>query len=146
MDDMVDTPDKKEETRPDEPRFMGLTVKELKSVKDAVLQLKQGEALERGSWPRDQLEGFGLGYFGHETLFALSLIDTIEDTLNELAKTPDDRTMHQFALEIAVGSGSRGAKRLELTMDTIGRLGGSLSLASKEFPTPEHLGARQPDK
>jgi len=84
MKDLVETPDTKAE--PDEPRFMGLTVKELKSVKDAVLQLKQGEALERGSWPRDQLEGFGLGYFGHETLFALSLIDTIEDTLNTLAK------------------------------------------------------------
>lgn len=123
----------------------GMTVKELKSIKDAMLQLKQGEALERSSWPRDQLEAFGLGYFGYETLYAIDLIDTLEDSLNEIGNLKD-RSMHVFAGKIAVGSGSRGAKRLELTLDAVGRLGGSVSLPSKEFPTPEHLGARQPDK
>jgi len=126
--------------------FMGLTVKELKTVKDAVLQLKQGEALERGSWPRTELEGIGLGYFGPETLYALSLIISLEEALNYLAETPNDLTMLRFAMDVAVGSGSRGAKRLELTMDTIGRLGGSMVNASKDMPTPQHLGAKTPDK
>lgn len=126
-------------------RFMGLTIKELKSVKDAVLQLKQGEALERGSWPRTEFEALGLGYFGFDSLYALSLIISIEDALNILSETPEDLTMLRFALDVAVGSGSRGAKRLELTMETIGKLGGSMVNATREMPIPQHLGAKTPD-
>lgn len=144
MNDLVDVPGKIEEETA--ARFMGLTVKELKTIKDAVLQLKQGEALERGSWPRTLLEAFGLGYFEAETNYALNLIVTLEEAFNELAGTPTDLTMLNFAVGIAVASGSRRAKRMELNFETIGRLGGNMVNATRDMPTPQHLSAHKPDR
>lgn len=124
--------------------LMGLTVKELKQVKDAILQLKQGEALERASRPINWNEAMGLGFFGPETNFALNAIKTIEEAINFLCYLKDDYTMTEFALGIAIGSGSRSARRMDGTFDTTGKLGGTSTNFNRDFPTPEHLTQEQP--
>lgn len=112
-----------------------LDFKEMKELKNVFLAKKQGEALERITNPQKHLEGLGLGYYESETVLALNAIDILENAMNALG-TPDDpelgelpiftntkNMLHDFTAGIGVSSGSRVAKRMEKSLETIGTLG-----------------------
>ena len=131
-----------------EKTFEELTTEQMR---DAFLSLKQGEALERITFPRKHYEGLGLGFYGPETVLALASVDLMEDVINELAYNPiiKEKTfkegketgtknvnvsmisafkgtfnaLHKFTETIGVASGSRKATRLERSLETIGSLG-----------------------
>ena len=121
-------------------------------MRDAFLSLKQGEALERITKPKEHYEGLGLGFFGPETVVALAAVDLIEEVINKLAYNPTvtihkrDKegkiissekvdvamipafkgtlnSLHIFTETVGVASGSRKAIRLEKALETIGSLG-----------------------
>ena len=123
-----------------------------KELRDAFLSLKQGEALERNTFPRLHKEGLGLGFYGPETVLTLNALDLLEDVINELAYNPtvtekifDEEgkeigtkvvevdmipafrgtlnALHKFTEGIGVASGSRNATRLIESLKTIGTLG-----------------------
>lgn len=127
-----------------------------KDLKDAYLAKKQGEALERITHPKAHYEGLGLGYYGPQTVLALSAVDLVEDTINALAVGEDKdgnpvemipafkATLHAlktFTETIGVASGSRDFKRAGVALETIGTLGQYLPFAKHEIPEPTMLGA-----
>ncbi len=123
-----------------------MTIKEVAEIKDALLAKKQGEALERITFPRFLLEGLGLGYYGPDTVIVLGALCAYEEILNELT-TLETKTLHNFSHNIAVASGSRSAKRMEKSLETIGNLGQYIpGLPSYERPTPIHMPAPEPKK
>lgn len=99
-----------------------LSIKDLKSIKDALLAKKQGEALERITKPALHEEGLGLGFYGPETVLTLGAIDLWEDIINDLTGITS-KPLHVFTQTIGVASGSRSAKRMEKSLETIGQLG-----------------------
>lgn len=115
-----------------------LTISELKSIKDAILSKEQGEALRRITKPETEFEQIGLGFFGPETVLALASVNLIEHVINDLTGLTD-MTLHSFTGDIGVASGSRGAKRMEKSLETIGSLGPHLPDASGHIPTPTAL-------
>ena len=123
---------------------IGISFDDLTGIKDALLALKQGEALERDTRPLSLEEGLGLGYFGPSAVIALAHIKLCENLLNEAAGlTPEDpgyHAMHDFVRHFGIASGSRGAKRLEKSLETIGMLGQQFSMPQAHIPMqPERV-------
>lgn len=114
-----------------------LNFKEMKELKNVFLAKKQGEALERITNPRRHLEGLGLGYYESDTVLALNALDILENAMNALGTSDDPKLkgdelpvftatknmLHDFTRGIGVASGSRVAKRMEKSLETIGTLG-----------------------
>lgn len=117
-----------------------MTMKDLRSIKDALLAKKQGEALERITRPISHEEGLGLGHYGSETVLALSSLCAVEDVINELTGL-ETQTLHTFTRTIGISSGSRGAKRMEKGLETIGQLGQYIPSQKGMIPTPEAVDA-----
>ena len=114
-----------------------LEFKELKELKDIYLAKKQGEALERITKPQNHGEGLGLGFYGPQTVLALNSIDLLEDVINDLCGI-EGNTLHVFTRGICISSGSRQAKRMEKSLETIGQLGQYYPFNKGfEIPKPE---------
>ena len=115
-----------------------LNLENLSGIKDALLALKQGEALERDTRPLLLEEAIGLGYFGPTAVLALAHMILMEDLLNNVTGLqPTDEGYHairDFARHVGVASGSRGAKRLEKSLETIGMLGPQFGMAPQHVP------------
>ena len=122
-----------------------LSFKEMKEIKDVYLAKKQGEALERITYPRQLHESLGLGYFGPETVVALSVLCSVEDVINQLTGL-EDQILHVFTMHVATSSGSRSAKRMEKSLETIGQLGQYYPFQKGQIPTPTALQAPQKEK
>jgi hypothetical protein len=75
-------------------------------------------------------------------VLAISHIILCEDLLNEAAQlnpeTPDYYAMRNFVRHLGIASGSRGAKRLEKSLETIGMLG-------QQFSMPQGYAPMQPE-
>lgn len=91
-------------------------------LRGAFLGWKQGEALERGTKPVSREESLGLGYYNVHANLALTAIMLLETTINDFTGLTDF-PMTRFAQDVAVASGSRQAKRLEKSLETIGNIG-----------------------
>lgn len=117
-----------------------LNIKELKSIKDALLAKEQGEALRRITKPETQEEGLGLGYYESETVLVLNAIDLYEDIMNDLCGSTDT-PLHTFTRKIGVSSGSRKAKRMEKSLETIGQLGQYIPGVKGNIPDPTNIEA-----
>ena len=115
-----------------------LNLENLSGIKDALLALKQGEALERDTRPLLLEEAIGLGYFGPTAVLALAHMILMEDLLNNVTGLqPTDEGYHairDFARHVGVASGSRGAKRLEKSLETIGMLGPQFGMPAQHVP------------
>ncbi len=94
----------------------------MKDLKNVVLAKKQGEALERASTPRNQAESISLGNFGHQAVYALSVIQMHEEFIESLTKYKGN-ILSNFVENIGKASGSIGAKRMAETLQTVGQLG-----------------------
>lgn len=99
-------------------------IKKLVKVKDVIFLWKQGEALERASRPYNEEEALGLGNFDPYANLALNALILYEKSLNQLCSTEEeqitDTILSEFAYNVAIASGSKGALRLEKTLETIG--------------------------
>ena len=120
------------------PERTPITLENLSGIKDALLALKQGEALERDTRPLLLEEAIGLGYFGPTAVLALAHMILMEDLLNNVTGLqPTDEGYHairDFARHVGVASGSRGAKRLEKSLETIGMLGPQFGMPAQHVP------------
>ena len=96
--------------------------KMLMKLRGAFLGWKQGEALERGTKPVSREESLGLGFYNVHANLALNDIVLLEVIINDFTGLTDS-TMELFARGVAVSSGSRQAKRLEKSLETIGNIG-----------------------
>ena len=102
------------------------------------LAKKQGEALERITYPKLQDEAISLGFYGAQTVLALSGLRLFEAIINDLAgvtSTP----IHSFTADIGRASGSRDAKRMEKSLETVGQLGQYMPFQKGQIPTPTAL-------
>ena len=120
-------------------KLLGLSIKELKQIKDAVLQLKQGETLERASRPISINEALGLGYYDVDCAIALSTLNAYQKILNSISGQ-DSTLLSDFSTQVAIASGSRQHIRLSEVLDAIAKISSKQTEKSHEFPTPEHLG------
>ena len=116
------------------------TIKEIKSIKDALLSKEQGEALRRITKPETQDEGLGLGYYESETVLTLNAVDLFEDIINSITGLTDT-PLHNFTRKIGVSSGSRQAKRMEKSLETIANLGQYIPGIRGNIPEPTALKA-----
>lgn len=131
-----------------------LTFDEMKALKDAYLAKKQGEALERITHPKQHYEGLGLGFYGPQTVLALSAVDLVEDIINSLAIGEDKdgnpvemipafkQTLHAlktFTETIGVASGSRDFKRAGISLETIGGIGQYFPEGRHDRQAPEQV-------
>lgn len=115
-----------------------LSFKEIKEIKDAYLAKKQGEALERITWPSKHIEGLGLGYYGPMTVLTLGALDLWEDIVNDIS-TLESKHIHKFTQTIGIASGSRNAKRMEKSLETIGDLGQYFPFSKRDRQPPESV-------
>lgn len=99
-----------------------LSFKEMKEIKDIYLAKKQGEALERITYPKLEVEAISLGYYGAQTVLAIGSLRLFEAIINDLAGI-EDTPIHIFTADIGRASGSRDAKRMEKSLETVGQLG-----------------------
>lgn len=125
-------------------KLLGLTIKELKQIKDAVLMLKQGEGLERASRPITIHEALGLGYFDVECAIALATINSYQKILNSISNK-ESTLLSDFSTQVAIASGSRQHIRLSEVLDAIAKISSKQTEKSTDFPQPEHLGAPDTD-
>ena len=124
----------------DAAKLLGLTIKELKQVKDAILMLKQGEGLERASRPISINEALGLGYFDVECAIALSTINAYQKILNSISGK-NSTLLSDFSNQVAIASGSRQHIRLSEVLDAIAKISSKTTEKQTDFPTPEHVEA-----
>jgi len=113
-----------------------LTFKEMKEIKDIYLAKKQGEALERVSYPKLEEEAIALGFFGAQTVLAIGTLRLFETILNEVAGTKST-PIHTFTADIGRASGSRDAKRMEKSLETVGQLGQYIPMMKNPRQPPE---------
>ena len=128
----------------DVARLLGFTVKELKVVKDALYELKQGETLERASRPISINEALGLGYYDVDCAIALATLNSYQKILNSISGK-DSTLLSDFSTQVAIASGSRQHIRLSEVLDAIAKISNKSGDQSKDFPQPEHLGAPDAD-
>jgi len=131
---------KEEPEEEDTARLLGLTVKELKQVKDAILQLKQGETLERASRPISINEALGLGYYDVECAIALSTLNAYQKILNSISGK-ESTLLSDFSTQVAIASGSRQHIRLTEVLDAIAKISSKSTEKNADFPTPESVDA-----
>lgn len=113
-----------------------LTFKEMKEIKDIYLAKKQGEALERITYPKLEVEAISLGYYGAQTVLAISSLRLFEAVINDLAGIKDT-PIHIFTADIGRASGSRDAKRMEKSLETVGQLGQYIPMMKNPRQPPE---------
>lgn len=115
-----------------------ITDKLLTKLRGAYLGWKQGEALERNTKPTSREEGLGLGFFNVHANLALSTIQLLETIINDISGC-EGTEMYQFAQDVAIASGSRKAKRLEKSLETIGAIGQVIEMQKGQRPLPESV-------
>jgi len=115
-----------------------LTFKEIKEIKDVYLAKKQGEALERITYPKLEEEAIALGFYGSQTVLAIAALRLYETIINELSKAKST-PIHTFTADIGRASGSRDAKRMEKSLETVGQLGQYIPFGKGQLPTPTIL-------
>jgi hypothetical protein len=127
----------------EEPKLPGsseLTFKEMKELKDAMLSLKQGEAIERASTPRNYDEAVSLGNFGHQTVYAMAVLEAHQKFIESLTGYKGNILL-KFNEMIGRASGSIGTKRMEKTLETVGQLGQYMPMMKHDMPKPTSLSA-----
>lgn len=115
-----------------------LTFKEIKEIKDVYLAKKQGEALERITYPKLEEEAIALGFYGSQTVLAIAALRLYETIINELSEA-EGTPIHTFTADIGRASGSRDAKRMEKSLETVGQLGQYIPFGKGQLPTPTIL-------
>jgi len=115
-----------------------LTFKEIKEIKDVYLAKKQGEALERITYPKLEEEAIALGFYGSQTVLAIAALRLYETIINELSEAKGT-PIHTFTADIGRASGSRDAKRMEKSLETVGQLGQYIPFGKGQLPTPTIL-------
>ena len=113
-----------------------LSFKEMKEIKDIYLAKKQGEALERITYPKLEVEAISLGFYGAQTVLAIGSLRLFEAIINDLAGIKD-RPIHIFTADIGRASGSREAKRMEKSLETVGQLGQYIPMMKNPRQPPE---------
>ena len=109
---------------------------ELKLIRNVILAKKQGEALERASYPKNDDEALSLGDYTVKTNMQLNLLITFEEIINKICGI-GGREIKDLCLNISRASANRQGKRLEKTLETVGQLGQYLPFSNFEKPTPE---------
>lgn len=99
-----------------------LTIEEITLLKNVLLAKKQGEALERASTALNFDEAISLGQFGHQAVYALSVIEAHQSFIFSLTGY-QGHILTRFVETIGRASGSIQAKRMERTFDAVGALG-----------------------
>lgn len=115
-----------------------------KELKDIYLAKKQGEALERGSTPLNFDEAISLGNFGHQAVYALSLVEAHQAFIFSLTGYQGS-ILTRFVESIARASGSIMNKRMENTFLAVGQLGQYQPMPKTDLPEPTSLGAPDDD-
>lgn len=113
-----------------------LTFKEMKEIKDIYLAKKQGEALERITYPKLEVEAISLGFYGAQTVLAIGSLRLFEAIINDLAGLTD-KPIHTFTADIGRASGSRDAIRMEKSLETVGQLGQYIPMMKNPRQPPE---------
>jgi len=118
----------------------GLKEPTWKELKDIFLAKKQGEALERGSTPLTFDEAISLGQFGHQAVYALSLIEAHQSFIFSLTGYQGS-ILTRFVESIGRASGSIQSKRMEQTFQAVGQLGQYQPMPKHDLPEPTSLEA-----
>jgi len=121
-------------------RLLGFTVKELKVIKDALYELKQGETLERAGRPISINEALGLGYFDVDCAIALTTLNAYQKILNSISGK-QSTLLSDFSNQVAIASGSRQHIRLSEILDAIAKISNKSGEKNTDFPTPETVEA-----
>lgn len=121
-----------------------LEFKQMKELKDIYLAKKQGEALERASTPSTYDEAVSLGNFGHETVYAMAVVDAHQRFIYSLTGH-DGNILQKFNEMVGRASGSIATKRMEKTLETVGQLGQYNPMPKHDMPKPTALGAPSDD-
>lgn len=111
-----------------------------KELKDIFLAKKQGEALERSSTPLTFDEAISLGQFGHQAVYALSLIEAHEGFIKSLTGY-QGRILSRFVESIGRASGSIQGTRMMQTFESVGQLGQYQPMPKHDLPEPTSLEA-----
>lgn len=97
-------------------------------LKDAYLAVKQGEALERISTPRNHEEALSLGQYQHQAAYAISCVDLHQQLIFQLTGF-NGNALTNFTETIGRSSGSIGFARAEKTLEAISTIGQYVPLA-----------------
>ena len=111
-----------------------------KELKDIFLAKKQGEALERSSTPLNFDESISLGQFGHQAVYALSLIEAHQGFIYSLTGYQGN-ILTRFVESIGRASGSIQGARMMQTFESVGQLGQYQPMPKHDLPEPTALGA-----
>lgn len=111
-----------------------------KELKDIFLAKKQGEALERSSTPLTFDEAISLGQFGHQAVYALSVIEMHQGFIKSLTDY-DGNVLTRFVESIGRASGSIQGSRMMQTFESVGQLGQYQPMPKHDLPEPTTLGA-----
>lgn len=93
-----------------------------KELKNIFLAKKQGEALERSSTPLTFEEAISLGQFGHQAVYALSVIEMHQKYIESLTDYKGN-ILTRFVESIGRASGSIQGNRMLQTFEAVGQLG-----------------------
>lgn len=100
----------------------GLQEPTWKELKNIFLAKKQGEALERASTALTFDEAISLGQFGHQAVYALSMIEMHQAYIFSLTDYNGD-ILNRFVETIGRASGSIQGNRMLQTFEAVGALG-----------------------
>lgn len=109
-----------------------------KELKDIFLAKKQGEALERASTALTFDEAVSLGQFGHQAVYGLSIMQMHQKYIRSLTGYEGD-ILSGFVETIGRASGSIGAKRMEQTFESVGKLGQFTPFNKRDRQDPEKI-------
>lgn len=113
---------------------------DLKLLKDAYLAMKQGEAIERISTPRNHQEALSLGQFQHQAAYAISCVDLHQQLIFQLTGFVGN-ALTNFTETIGRSSGSINFARAEKTLEAVSTIGQYMPMNKGMIPTPTALGA-----
>jgi len=100
----------------------GLKEPTWKELKNIFLAKKQGEALERASTALTFDEAVSLGQFGHQAVYALSVIEMHQKYIKSLTGYQGN-ILTRFVETIGRASGSIQGNRMLQTFEAVGALG-----------------------
>ncbi len=124
----------------DTKEFVIKSIEDAVQLKDVLFQKEKGEALKRGSTPRDEYEAAALGIFEAQANAVLNAIKALEKDINWLCNL-EDNSLSEFADNLFRGTGSRKGRRLELTLQTVSDIKPDVNMGMTNIrPQPAHYG------
>jgi len=130
-------------------KFQEIRNKQMESeVEDQYLfQREKGQVLKRASTPRDEEESASLGYFDAETGLTGAALKSIEYDINWLCGLGDDFSLGHFVDLFFRSTGSRKARRLELSLGTVKDIHPDINMGMSSYRgPPEFFGDNPPSQ